>query len=211
MRLIDADALVGGTYYVSQNDRFVGYTQQDIDDTPTVKLCENVVSREAVLNGLANIAKAKAKSDAQKALMGRVMFFTEQLPSVTPQASEEDIHREREQAYMLGYEDASKKFRTEPCEDAVSRQAVFDVINFEDEWLFDAKSYNADTKIAFSAIKSKISELPSVTPERPKGKWIEDTQTGFKIRCSECGARNFGADRAYCPRCGRQMKEDSDD
>lgn len=42
------------------------------------------------------------------------------MPSVTPQASEEDIHREREQAYMLGYEDASKKFRTEPCEDCVS-------------------------------------------------------------------------------------------
>lgn len=46
--------------------------------------CEDAVSREAVLNGLASIAKAKAKSDAQKALMGRVMFFTEQLPPVTP-------------------------------------------------------------------------------------------------------------------------------
>ena len=101
MRLIDADALVGGTYYVSQNDRFVGYTQQDIDDTPTVKLCENAVSREAVLNGLANIAKAKAKSDAQKALMGRVMFFTEQLPSVTPRndlatTSQDCISREED-------------------------------------------------------------------------------------------------------------------
>jgi hypothetical protein len=37
-----------------------------------------------VLNGLASIAKAKARSDAQKALMGRVMFFTEKLPPVTP-------------------------------------------------------------------------------------------------------------------------------
>lgn len=40
-------------------------------------------------------------------------FVEDCLPSVTPQLSEEDIHREREQAYMLGYEDASKKFRTE--------------------------------------------------------------------------------------------------
>lgn len=47
--------------------------------------CDDVVSRQAVLYGLASIAKAKAKSDAQKALMGRVMFFTEQLPPVTPQ------------------------------------------------------------------------------------------------------------------------------
>lgn len=47
--------------------------------------CEDCISRQAVLDGLASIAKAKAKSDAQKSLMGRVMFFTEHLPSVTPQ------------------------------------------------------------------------------------------------------------------------------
>lgn len=47
--------------------------------------CEDAVSRQAVLDGLASIAKAKAKSDAQKSLMGRVMFFVEQLPPVTPQ------------------------------------------------------------------------------------------------------------------------------
>lgn len=41
----------------------------------------DLISRQAVLDGLANIAKVKAKSDAQKALMGRVMFFVEQLPS----------------------------------------------------------------------------------------------------------------------------------
>lgn len=46
--------------------------------------CDDAVSRQAMLDGLANIAKAKAKSDAQKSLMGRVMFFTEQLPPVTP-------------------------------------------------------------------------------------------------------------------------------
>ena len=44
--------------------------------------CEDAISRQAMLDGLASIAKAKAKSDAQKALMGRVMFFTEHLPSV---------------------------------------------------------------------------------------------------------------------------------
>ena len=47
--------------------------------------CEDCISRQVALVGLASIAKAKAKSDAQKSLMGRVMFFTEQLPSVTPQ------------------------------------------------------------------------------------------------------------------------------
>ena len=49
------------------------------------ELCEDAVSRKALLDGLASIAKAKAKSDAQKALMGRTMFFAEKLPSVMPQ------------------------------------------------------------------------------------------------------------------------------
>ena len=47
--------------------------------------CEDAISRQAVLDGLASIAKAKARSDAQKSLMGRVVFFTEHLPPVTPQ------------------------------------------------------------------------------------------------------------------------------
>ncbi len=49
---------------------------------------EDCISRQAVLDGLTSIAKAKAKSDIQKSLMGRVMFFTEHLPSVTPQSKE---------------------------------------------------------------------------------------------------------------------------
>lgn len=43
----------------------------------------DLIERQAVLEGLANIAKAKAKSDAQKSLMGRTMFFVERLPSVS--------------------------------------------------------------------------------------------------------------------------------
>lgn len=46
--------------------------------------CEDAISRDAMKKGLASIARYKARSDAQKALMGRVMFFVEQLPHVTP-------------------------------------------------------------------------------------------------------------------------------
>ena len=45
--------------------------------------CEDAISRQAVLDGLASIAKVKARSDAQKSLMGRAMFFVEKLPPVT--------------------------------------------------------------------------------------------------------------------------------
>ena len=54
---------------------------------------EDCISRKAVLDGLASIAKAKAKSDVQKSLMGRVMFFTEHLPSATPQPKERTEER----------------------------------------------------------------------------------------------------------------------
>lgn len=64
--------------------------------------CEDAISRQAMLDGLASIAKVKARSDAQKSLMGRVMFFTEQLPRVTPKITE--------------------------CGDAVSREAVLEVV-----------------------------------------------------------------------------------
>ena len=46
---------------------------------------DDIISRQAVLDGLANIAKAKAKSNPQKAMMGRSMFFIERLPSVQPE------------------------------------------------------------------------------------------------------------------------------
>lgn len=61
--------------------------EQWIEDAPSVtpQPCEDCISRQAVLAGIANISKAKANSDAQRILMGRVKFYTEQLPSVTPQ------------------------------------------------------------------------------------------------------------------------------
>jgi hypothetical protein len=78
----------------------------------------DLISRQAVLDGLASIAKAKAKSDAQKSLMGRVMFFTEQLPPVTPQEprknevilTEEEygelVSSEFDNGYAKGYTEA---------------------------------------------------------------------------------------------------------
>jgi len=45
--------------------------------------CSDAISRQAAIEGLASIAKAKARSNAQKAMMGRTMFFVEQLPSVS--------------------------------------------------------------------------------------------------------------------------------
>ena len=48
-----------------------------------MKQMDDLIRRRSVLEGLASIAKAKARSDAQKSMMGRTMFFVERLPSVS--------------------------------------------------------------------------------------------------------------------------------
>ena len=57
------------------------------------------------------------------------------------------------------------------CEDAVSRQAVLDIVKFEENWLFDAKSNNADTDIAFSGIRTQVAKLSPVTSAQKKDGW----------------------------------------
>ena len=99
--------------------------------------CEDCISREEMLKYQQYLHGKMSNEENHK-----LWNFIKGLPSVTP-----------------------RRDLAETSQDCISRQAVLDVINFEDEWLFDAKSYNADTKIAFSAIKSKISELPPVTPQ----------------------------------------------
>ena len=63
---------------------------------------------------------------------------------------------------------AIQALEQEPCEDAVNRQAVLDIVKFEENWLFDAKSNNADTDIAFSGIRAQVAKLSPVTPAHKK-------------------------------------------
>lgn len=46
---------------------------------------DDLISRQAAIYNLANIAKNCAKSDKQKALMGRCIYMIENMPSVQPE------------------------------------------------------------------------------------------------------------------------------
>ena len=104
------------------------------------------------------------------------------------------------------------------CEDAVSRRAVLDIVRFEENWLSDAKSNNADTDIAFSGIRTQVAKLSPVTSARKKGKWINKSHNNgcgitFDIsECTGCGKSTFfDCDELryrYCPNCGAKMDED---
>lgn len=99
------------------------------------------------------------------------------------------------------------------CEDCISRQAVLDIVRFENKWLFDARSTNVDTDIAFNGIISKVSNLSSVQPKIKTGHWISDVDRWGDIvttvngyRCDKCNTFNSDKDN-YCPHCGAKMEE----
>lgn len=71
-----------------------------------------------------------------------------------------------------------------------------------------------------------MNELPSIDPERKKGKWIikDNPGTGwYRVTCSECGEDvtsvipmigffpNVKALWNFCPDCGAEMRERKED
>ena len=91
----------------------------------------------------------------------------------------------------------------EPCEDAISRKSMLDYIKYlhgempEEEF---------------------VKALPSVTPARKKGKWINKSHksgcgiTFIASECTCCGKKTFfNCDELiyrFCPNCGAEMESE---
>lgn len=72
-------------------------------------------------------------------------------------------------------------------------------------------------------VKEQINAMPTVEPQRIRGKWIphhdevmlfDGISTGG-VSCSECGWKTydtmhllFGCPYKYCPKCGAEMREE---
>ena len=81
--------------------------------------------------------------------------------------------------------------------DLISRASAIDIVRFEcGEWEGLAKT-----------IIKRFEQLPSVQPERKRGRWLD----GYKRQtCSLCkgkGVRSWN----YCPYCGANMREVDDE
>ena len=93
--------------------------------------------------------------------------------------------------------------------DCISREDVLNAINDIGSGAFASYSY-------YSNLFDFVCELPSVEPERKKGKWVEhDTGHSIYYDCSLCGCLapcTQTADKIiwkmanYCPDCGRLMR-----
>ena len=81
-----------------------------------------------------------------------------------------------------------------PCEDAVSRQAVCNIIDD----IRDCVSVNG-----YWAFLERLKKQPPVNPQPKTGHWI-DVFGGCE--CSECGCLEGGYSD-YCPNCGAKMIE----
>ena len=144
---------------------------------------------------------------------------------------EEDVGHGKE--ILEAYDTAIKALEQEPCNDAISRQAVFDICKKEiDHISKNWQNYHSpsEAKSGFSYIATNIYDMPSVTPQPKIGYWIEDAKTYYEelnkrglgvdeytpyfiddIACSECLAKYSVIDNEteffkFCPNCGAKTE-----
>lgn len=106
------------------------------------------------------------------------------------------------------YKMAIKSLEQQPCEDCISREDAL-----KEACEFHEIGYNG------KGIFVRLKELPSVTPSRPKGKWIMVGNLEQRnVMCNKC--RNIIDSRllklypqryAYCSSCGADMRESEDE
>ena len=99
----------------------------------------------------------------------------------------------REDIFNETYQVAGKT-----CTDAVSREAVHDMIENLPVLPTD-KSFNWEQKLCL-----RLADLPAVVPERPKGEWVKG-KDGY-TRCTNCGSRGSAVKAHFCSHCGADMR-----
>lgn len=120
----------------------------------------------------------------------------------------------------------SVKTELEPCDDAISRQAVLEAIDVK-AWEFCdylIRNGRNDEQKPVSHFADNLREcvgedLPPVTPQPKMGHWTRELIRnekggciGAKMICSECGNDNKHDEYMdYCPKCGTKMQEVEDE
>lgn len=113
--------------------------------------------------------------------------------------------------------DALEKHRLireqEPCEDAVSRLALYEWL---DGWKEKNKYYHPHTKneiIPICEVIDIIQSLPSVTPQPKTGRWVDIMVGDMPAQaCDKCNTfyplAYTGGGHKYCPSCGAKMESE---
>lgn len=122
-----------------------------------------------------------------------------------------DGHTEKDVTRLLSLEH-------EPCGDCISRQAVDTLVDELARAISDERCCISRGR-SIASIMQDILDLPSVEPERKKGKWILWNEPGCEcVYCTVCKEQYnqlelyIGGNEYpnYCPNCGAKMEENPD-
>lgn len=113
-----------------------------------------------------------------------------------------------------------KMTQPEPCEDAVSRNAIFKNLT---RWIDTTQANSEELRLCDTDKKFPkeeiVESLPSVQTERTPGRWIPQdnnkvngmtsTAVYYEPKCSVCGhCANY---TNFCPNCGADMRGERDE
>ena len=142
------------------------------------------------------------QQDVCKFLANLMGVLEKQMQEPMRDATEEELKSVKDYVESISKQTGFNFYEAQPCEDAVSRTLVHEAITAS-----IAESENP------YEMWQRIEALPPVTPQRPKGKWIEvfvETPNdpysyGFKShKCSKCEYSPLQISN-YCPNCGAEM------
>ena len=118
-------------------------------------------------------------------------------------------------------DDVLKLLEQEPCEDAISRQAVLDAMNevYCHIEMIKKRPVNKTEQAMYLDMIGAVKSVPSVTPQPKTGEWLENEVIDDKVikewqsaRCSVCDKYHttpymyYFSHYDYCPHCGAKME-----
>ena len=130
---------------------------------------EEAISKEAVMQVLAKLGYGDEENGAEPEYMSALADIAKEVKAI-------------------------KALEQEPCEDAISKQAVIEILG----------DYGCTNKEGL--LFKDIQELPPVTPKPKTGHWVDRWEYND---CSFCGYITR-IRYNYCPNCGAKMTESDD-
>jgi len=154
------------------------------------KPCDDCISRQWLMEC---VDEGWIKFDTEKDENTFVHLVRDIAPPVTPQPKPKMEESE------------GKEF----CEDAISRQAVEEMIKAEmperGTWMIEGDTEKDTVCEVCADLIQKLSALPSVTSQPKIGRWIARNSFLLQYKCSECGWESEKYN--YCPNCGAEMRD----
>lgn len=184
-----------------------GYVEIDAFHEDALLMAIKELEQEPILDGLTEIIEPlrhlafDEMSDVEWQILQVIDKYAEQEPKTgqEKQAESEKYQKAFDDGYENGYAQARFDYEQEPCEDAIRRDAVKELIKCGE---------STDTYDDVEQVCKWIDALPSVTQK--SGEWIvHEKPHGIRyLECPYCNIWYLNEHlirNSYCPNCGARM------